>query len=426
MLFSSIDILRADGTVTADQFVGIKGKTIEYIGPNQPGEDYGRVYDGRGKLLAPGFINSHCHVPMTLLRGYGEGLPLDRWLKERIFPFEDQLDGEAVYYGSLLGIAEMFAGGITGFSEMYYFCEDIARAVLESGVSCNLSRSITAFDNTTLVGQTYYREAKELYKRYHGAGDGRLLVDMSIHAEYTNNGPVAAKLAEFAQLNGCRMQIHLSETKKEQEECIRRHGKTPAEFFLDQGLFSVPTTAAHCVYVTESDMEILREKKVTVAHCPTSNMKLGSGIAPVAALLKKGINVTLGTDGVASNNNFDMLKEMRFAALLQNGAGRDPGLVSPAEVLHMAALAGAKGQGREDTGEIAVGKMADLVVVDCGTVNMIPCYDRAVSLVYSAKSTDIRMTLCRGTVVYEDGAYPGLDMERIRSQVAGSLGKISK
>jgi len=426
MLFSSIDILRADGTVAAGQFVGVKGKKIEYIGADRPGEDYGRVYDGRGKLLAPGFINSHCHVPMTLLRGYGEGLPLDRWLNERVFPFEDQLDGEAVYYGSLLGIAEMFASGITGFSEMYYFCEDIVRAVLESGISCNMSRSITAFDNTTLVGQHYYREAKELYKRYHGAAEGRLMVDMNIHAEYTNNGPVVAKLTEYAQLNGCRMQIHLSETRKEHEECIGRYGKTPAEFFLEQGLFEVPTTAAHCVHVTESDMEILREKKVTVAHCPTSNMKLGSGIAPVTAMRKKGLNVALGTDGVASNNNFDMIKEMRFAALLQNGVGGDPRLVSPAEVLHMATLAGARGQGREDTGEIAVGKMADLVVVDCASVNMIPCYDRSVNLVYSTKATDILMTLCRGTVVYEDGAYPGLDMERVRTQVVRSLDKISK
>ncbi len=426
MLFEKIDVLNADGTVSQNRYVGVIGKTIEYMGDERPDGEYGRIYNGRGKLLIPGFINAHCHVPMTLLRGYGEGLPLDRWLSDRIFPFEAQLDGEAVYYGSLLGIAEMLQNGITSFTEMYYFCEDIARAVLETGISCNLSRGLTCFNDLPLSEQASFDEARRLYENLHGAGEGQLLVDMCIHAEYTTNPRIVSDMAVYTKEIGSCMHVHLSETKKEHEECATRHGKTPAAYFASLGLFDVPTTAAHCVHVTDDDMDILHDKGVTVAHCPTSNMKLGSGVAPIHRMRKKGIRVALGTDGVASNNNFDMIKEMRFAALLQNGMLGDPSALTPADTLHMAALAGAQAQGRTDTGRIVPGQIADLAVVDYSGVHMLPCYDKAVHLVYCAHSSDIRLTMCRGRVVYENGAFPGLDLEHIKAKTAGILEKISK
>ena len=426
MLFSNIDVVCADGTVRANQYVGVTDRHIDYVGGKKPNKEYERSYDGRGKLLLSGFVNSHCHVPMTLMRGYGEGLPLDRWLNERIFPFEAQLNGDAVYYGSLLGIAEMFQAGITSFTEMYYFCGDIARAVLETGISCNLSRGLTCFNDRPLSEQPAFDESRQLHETFHGANDGQLLVDMCIHGEYTSTPRVVGEMADYARRIGSRMHIHLSETKKEHEECIGRHGKTPAAYFDGLGVFDIPATAAHCVHITDSDRDILWEKGVTVAHCPTSNMKLGSGIAPVYALLKSGVNIALGTDGVASNNNFDMIKEMRLAALLQNGSLGDPSMVSPADVLHMATKAGALGQGRPDTGEIVPGKMADLVVVEGRSVNMTPCYDKTVNLVYSAKSSDIKLTMCRGRVVYENGGFPEMDIERIQGQVTRILSKISK
>lgn len=426
MMFSNIDVLGADGSICVNQYVGIRDRRIDYVGEKLPDKEYGRNYDGRGKLLLPGFVNAHCHVPMTLMRGYGERLPLGRWLNERIFPFEAQLDGDAVYYGSLLGIAEMFQAGITSFTEMYCFCEDIARAVLETGISCNLSRGLTCFNDLPLSEQAAFDESRQLYETYHGAHSGQLLVDMCIHGEYTSTPRVVREMADYARSIGSRMHVHVSETRKEHEECIERHGKTPAAYFDGLGLFDVPATAAHCVYISDLDMDILREKGVTVAHCPASNMKLGSGIAPVYALFKKGVRVALGTDGVASNNNFDMIKEMRLAAFLQNGSLGDPSLLSPADVLHMATKTGAQGQGRTDTGEIAPGKIADLVVADCTSVNMTPCYDKAVNFVYSSKSSDIKLTMCRGRIVYENGDFPGMDIEQIQSQVTRILAKISQ
>jgi len=218
--------------------------------------------------------------------------------------------------------------------------------------------------------------------------------------------------------------IHLSETEKEFEECIARHGKTPAAYMKEMGIFDSPTTAAHCVYLTEADMEILSEKGVTAAHCPVSNLKLGSGIAKLPDMMAHGINIALGTDGTASNNNLNLFEELKLAALLHKGAEKKADICSPTEVLRMATVNGAVSQGRPDTGVLKEGNRADFAVIDCNRIYMKPEHDMLSNLVYSAQGSDVVMTVVDGRVLYRDGVYTTLDIEKITAEVVAANEKI--
>lgn len=426
MLFKNISVMLPDGKVQHDVFVGIKGEYIDFIGRDLPQRDYGEHYDGRGKLLAPGFVNAHCHVPMVLFRGYAEDVPLDKWLRSLIFPAEEKLTAKGVYWASLLGIAEMIKCGVTSFSEMYFFCEQIAGAIIESGIKCNLSQGITCFDDSSLYELESFKNAKLLYENYHKSGNDRLYIDMCIHAEYTSTPKVVRQMGEYCKEIGANIHIHLSETKSEHEQCKQRHGMTPARYFEQNGIFDSPCTAAHAVWVEDEDLEILRDKNVTVAHCPCSNLKLGSGIAPVAKMLERGVRVALGTDGAASNNSLDMFSELKTAALLQKGCNHDPSLLPADDALYLVSRAGALSQGREDTGAIKEGCRADLFVLDISDINMTPAHNIAANVIYSAKSSNVLLTMCDGKILYKNGEFTTLDIELIKHNVKRWLKDVFK
>lgn len=418
MLFSDISVLDASFHCKPHQYVATEGKKIVYIGDEKPEGDFGELYNGHNRLLMSGLCNAHSHAAMTLLRGYAENLPLDRWLNERVFPFEDKIQNEDAYYSTLLAIAEMLRTGTTSFTDMYFFSEHVIKGVGESGIKCNFGRAITSFSDCDISEIPSFRESEELVKTYHNAFEGRLKIDMSLHAEYTNRRTVMEQFAESVKAHGLRAHIHLSETEKEHEECKQRHGGlTPTELFAACGVFDVPTTAAHCVWVTDSDMDILKEKGVTVATNPASNLKLGSGVCNIYALLKKGINAALGTDSVASNNNLDMFREMYLCALLPKGFYRRPDVVSERDVLKMATQNGYAAQGRTDCGTIEVGNRADLIVVDLDTVHMCPHNDTVNHLVYAASGADVLLTMADGKVLYKDGAYTTIDIEKVKREV---------
>ena len=303
MLFSNIIILDENLSVREGTYVGIKGNKIDYVGKEIPEEDYGEIYEGKGKLLMSGFFNSHAHTPMTLMRGYGENMALQSWLNDRIFPFEDKLMGDDVYFATLLGIAESLRYGIVSTTDMYYFCDRMAEAVLESGAKNNLGRGLTSFTDADLWNLPAYSESKYLFEQYNNKGEGRIKVDMSLHAEYTSNPKIVRQLSEFTKELGTRMHVHISETIDEHRSCKERYGKTPVAYFNDLGLLDSKTTAAHCVFVEGEDFDILAEKGVTVATCPVSNLKLASGVCNVPLLLKRQIPVAIGTDSVSSNNS---------------------------------------------------------------------------------------------------------------------------
>ncbi|MBE6031640.1 MAG: amidohydrolase [Clostridiales bacterium] len=425
MLFKNITILDENLEIRENCYVGIKDSLIDYIGSEEPQADYGEVYDGKGRLLMPGFVNGHAHTPMTLLRGYGENLKLDQWLNERIFPFEAKLTGEDVYYSTLLGIAESLRYGIVSTTDMYYFCNDMANAFKESGAKANIGRALTCFEVKAIEELESFQEAKALYKDWHGAADGRILVDMSLHAEYTSNARLVKELADYTKDLGARMHVHCSETLNEVEGCKARHkGRTPVEYFAEQGLLNQPATLAHCVWLEGDDFNILKEKGATVATCPVSNLKLSSGICNVPKLLEKGVNVMIGTDSVSSNNSLNFIEEMKFFALLNKERREDPTLITPKETLYAATAAGAAAQGRSDCGKLAVGYKADLIVLDITGPNMYPVHDLLNNIVYSASGSDVVMTMADGKVLYKDGEYLTIDIEKVKYEVERSKVRI--
>ncbi|MEG1930177.1 MAG: amidohydrolase [Anaerovorax sp.] len=412
MLFKNITILDENLEKQENMYVGIKGREIQYIGNEMPKELYGEQYEGRGKMLMSGFYNAHGHSPMMLMRGYGENMVLQDWLDKRIFPFEAKLTGDAVYWATSLAMAESLKFGIISTSDMYYFCEDMVRAVAESGAKNNICRSIVNFSDQGIDELSAFQEAKDLFQRYHNAEMGRIKIDMSLHGEYTSNPKTVKQLADYTKKIGTGMQVHISETQFEHEECKKRHGLTPTQYLNDLGLLDSRTTAAHCVWVENEDFDILKEKGVTVASCPVSNMKLASGICNVPKLHEMGINVAIGTDSVASNNSLNFLEEMKVFAIAGKTRNNNPTLVTPIETLRAATIGGAKSQGRKNCGKLAVGCKADLIVMNLMSPNMQPIHDLANNVVYSANGSDVILTMVDGKVLYEDGAYKTIDVEK--------------
>ena len=375
------------------------------------------VIDGGENLLIPGFYNAHCHAAMTVFRGLSDDVPLDVWLFEHIFPAEDKLNGDIVKYGTTLAIAEMLAGGIVSFSDMYFFPQQIAEAVIESGIKSNIARGYTSNENTTPENDIKLHEMQKLVADFNGYDDGRIITEACIHAEYTNVDKCVRRMAEYAKENRLGLQVHISETEKEHEECIERHGLTPIAYFEKLGILDVPVCAAHCVYVDDNDLKIMKDKGVSVAHNPVSNLKLASGVMPIKKMLEAGINVALGTDGAASNNQLDMFREMQTALLIHKGVNRESTLLSAKQAFELATKNGAIAQRRFDCGEIAVGKRADLVLIDLNAVNNVPRYDTYSMLGYSARSSNVLMTIVDGKVLYEKGEYKTIDIEKVKYEV---------
>lgn len=425
MLFKDITVIDENFNVLNNAYVAVTEDKISYVGQSRPDGEFGREYDGKGKLLMSGFINAHAHSPMTLMRGYGENLKLQDWLNTRIFPFEAHLDSNAVYWGTLLAMAESLQYGIVSTSDMYYFCDDMVKAVIDSGAKANVSRSITNFTDQPAQSLESYQEMKDLYQTYHNAENGRIKIDMSLHAEYTSNPQTARALAEYAkEIEDTVMHIHVSETRSEHEECIARHGMTPAAYLADAGLFDVPALAAHCVYSTEEDLDLFREKGVAVATNPVSNMKLASGICDASKILEKGVGLAIGTDSVASNNSLDFFEEMKVLAIGNKVSKLDPQAMTPVQILHAATMGGAKAQRRNDCGCIKEGQKADIIVVDITGPNMHPVHNIINNLVYSCNGSAVVMTMVDGRILYENGEFLTIDVEKTIFEATKATEKI--
>ena len=414
MLFENIGILDENFDYKENMYVGVEKGKIDYIGTKRPPHDYGESYDGKGRLLMPGFFNAHAHSPMSLLRGYAENMKLQDWLFKRVFPFESKLTNNSVYWGTILCMAESLRFGIVSTTDMYYFMTDMGKAALDSKCKINLSRSIVSIDGSEDFDHyPSVEEMKVAVRVFNGAGDGRVKVDAALHAEYTSNENIAKKLADLTKELGINMQVHVAETRSEAEECMMRHeGRTPVQYLADCGIFDMNTTAAHCVWLGDADYEILRDKDVTVATNPCSNLKLASGICDVARLLQENVKVAIGTDSVSSNNSLDFLQEIKNMALTAKVRADDPTVITPKQAMYAATRAGALAQGREDTGLLKQGYKADLIVMRTDVPNMHPVHNMLNNIVYSACSGDIVMTMVDGDVLYRDGEYKTIDIEQ--------------
>ena len=406
------------GTVLPGAFVAVEGTQITYVGAQRPQGSFEEEIDGEGGVLMPGFVNAHTHVPMTAMRGYGDGNNLQDWLHNYIFPVEARWDDRAIRCCTDLGLAEMIASGVTCIADMYGHSPAIAQEVAAAGISANLSVGDVQFtDDFNPDTHNDCRVQRELTEQWHGYNDGQILVDASVHGEYTSHQQLWRWMAGYAREHGLGMHVHISETRSEHEECLARHGKTPIQVLNDYGVWDGRAIAAHCVWTTPEDWAVMAEKGISAIHNPMSNLKLGSGIAPVPAMKKAGVNVCLGTDGVSSNNCTDFFGDLKIAAILHNGAGCDPLALLPIDALRMATANGGRALGRK-TGVIAEGYTADLILVDFSRLNLTPCHSVLSNLAYAAHGSDVRMNMARGRVIYKDGDFLTIDIQRVKREVA--------
>lgn len=395
--------------------VALSGTVIETITEypkkieNGPFE---KVIDGSNYIVMPGLINTHGHAAMTLLRSYADDLPLKEWLEEKIWPIEELMQDEDVYWGTKLAIAEMIKSGTTTFTDMYMFMDRVAEAADESGIRAVLSRGLIGIDGG-IKGLT---ESEEFIKNWQGAANGRITVTLGPHAPYTCPPEFLKKVIFLAEKTGTSLQIHISETRGEVDSCLEEYGKTPPELLNDLGIFNIKTIAAHCVHLTDGDIDILAENGVGVAHNPGSNLKLGSGIAPVARMLDKGINVGIGTDGASSNNNLDMIEEMRLTALLSKGTEMNPTLLDAKTTLKLSTLSGAKVLGLANTGILKEGYKADLIALRTDRPHFAPMHDPIANLVYSAAAADVDLVMVDGKILLEKGKLTTMDEKTIISK----------
>ena len=357
------------------------------------------IEQSNNRLVLPGLINCHGHTAMTLVRGLGSGLPLQRWLEEAIFPVEAKMTSEDVYAGNVWGIREMLAGGTTCVADMYDFPWVMVKALGEAGMKGRVCRVGLNFVPGRLEDCIEF--TRKTIKQSEQSNIRTILADFCVHSEYLTDEAFCRGLAEANKELKRPLHFHVSETEKEHNECLARHGKTPIAYLASTGILDHGGYAAHCVWCTDDDFRIMAEKNVSLIHNPTSNMKLGSGFARIRRAMELGVNVALGTDGCASNDNLDMFEEMHLASLVHKGLAKDPTVLPAWDVIDMATVNGAKALGMPDTGEIAVGKKADLCVVDLDKPHLTPCLDIPNLIVNSMHASDVVMTIVDGRVVYE-------------------------
>ncbi len=370
--------------------------------------------DVSGCIAAPGLINTHTHIAMTFLRGIADDVPLREWLEENIWPLEAKLTREDVYRFSRLGIAESLLSGVTCFVDMYFYPEEVARAAEELGSRAVVCGPIVDFPTCYSKSADHaLKLAEALIKAY--SKSPTIKPAVGPHAPYTCSKETLIASSKLAREHDVMLHIHLSETRDEVEEVKRRHGLTPTGYLESIGFFEGSrVNAAHCVWLTEEDMDIIASRGVYVSHNPVSNMKLASGIAPVSRLIKRGAHVTLGTDGPASNNVLDMLQTMKIACLLQKLASGDPTALTAQQVLDMATIEAARSIGMaHELGSIEPGKQADIVIVDFRKPHLRPLHNPVSHLVYAARAGDIKMVFVKGELVAEDGRIMRADLHDV-------------
>lgn len=428
MIIKDVKLLDENFQVRDRMNVVVEDGKYLSITKGMPEPEGREIIDGSSKFMMPAFYNTHCHVPMTLLRGYGEGLPLQRWLQERIFPFEAKFSPQYKYWGAKLGALELIKSGCVSITDMYFDLVDYGRALYEAGMKANLGNGLVTFDdNASYFEDNSYKDTMKLIqwiRDNEADNDGRLKVDVSVHSEYANKEKALREAFAFAADEGLIVQTHISETKTEHEECKERHGMTPVAYFEKLGAFRSPVVAAHCVWLEDEDIDIMTSGGAFMSYNPSSNLKLGSGIAPIRNYADRGMQITIGTDGASSNNNLNMLEEVNLAALLCRGQSLDANALTAADIVKAATRDGALAQGRTDCGLIKEGFRADFIVFDLDKEHLTPDYDTLANIVFSAQSSDICMTVCDGEVICKDGEALFIDEEETIAKAAESFKKV--
>lgn len=385
----------------------VKGNTICYLGDGTDVEKvckkpediiiWEREIDVEGNLLMPGFKNAHTHSAMTFLRSRADDMPLQEWLNQQVFPNEAKLKGEEAYWLAKLAIMEYLTSGITSMFDMYIYPKE----VIQAGIDCGFRTvQVSGLNNFT----SSLEELEEQYLKYNDYHE-LCSYKLGFHAEYTTDQKLLEGVADLVQKYRAPMYTHIAETKSEVEECRKRYGKPPAVLFDSMGMYDYGGGGFHCVWFEEEDIEIYKEKGVSVITNPGSNVKLASGIPPLTAMQQAGINLAIGTDGSASNNCLDMFREMFLVTGLAKLREEDAAVMDADRVLYMATAGGAVAMGLEDCDRLAVGKKADLILIDLQQPNMQPLNNITKNLVYSGSKQNVKLTMVNGKILYEDGEF---------------------
>ncbi|MFQ6060182.1 MAG: amidohydrolase [Thermoplasmata archaeon] len=379
--------------------VYIEDNLIADIGPVVEAEE---IIDGRKLALLPGFVNTHTHAAMTLFRGYADDIRLQEWLKKKIWPLEAKLNPEHVYWGTRLACLEMIKSGTTCFNDMYFFMDTQAKAVLDSGIRAVVSEGFIDFLKSD-VGDELLTKVMKLVRKVQSLNCDRVKPALGPHAVYTVSKQSLERISEISEDEDILIHFHLSETKEEVANCIKEYGKSPVSFLSEIGFLGPRLIAAHSVWLDEKEIETLARADVKISHNPVSNMKLAVGRAIQYPQMKKaGLNISLGTDGCASNNNLDMFESMKFAALLQKFSLNYSTVMPATEAFQLATLNGAEALGFE-SGVVEVGKLADLVLLDLTSPSLQPNHDLISNVVYSANGSCVDTVICNGRIVMREG-----------------------
>ena len=404
-------------------YIGIADGKIAYIGKTAPEGQPSTIVDGTGMVAMPGLVNCHTHLASTVLRSYVDDAPNAEALTQQLQK-ESKMDRRSAKASALLGIAECLRFGITSVSDLYYYPDATAEALAETGMKGNVALSSYRFiDESEDFDFQTDEQCQELVKvkeKWHNFEQGRIRVDGGIYAQYTSNHKLWEGIADYCAEEGLGVQMHLCCTTEETEECLDRTGLSPAELLGCHRILNIPVTAAGCAALTEEDKAVLGKKKATAVVTPCANAKAGKPLTPVAATVKAGINVALGTDGAVEAGNLDMFEVMRHTAYGERIAGGDAGKLPAPAVLMMATVCGARAQGRqEETGMLKVGMDADLILVDFTAPHLMPCHNVLSSLVFSAKGGDVAMTMVRGKILYQSGRFPTINLPEVVEEITG-------
>ena len=394
--------------------IGIEGEKIIYVGPTPDDfSSYDERVDLTGNILLPGLVNTHGHTPMSLLRGYADDLHLQTWLEDKIWPLEAKYTPDHARWGAKLSILEMIRTGTTTFVDMYDYMDEIAEVVEEAGIRGVLCRGVIGFGSDELR-QSKLKVAADFAKSWNNGANGRITTMLSPHSPYTCSPEYISQIIDKSVELNVPLHTHISETKFEVEKNIEDYGATPVVHLDNLGFFDRPALVAHAVHVNDEDIQIFAEKNVKVSHNIISNLKLGSGIAPVGKMLEKGVTVSLGTDSAASNNNLDLFEEVKAVATVHKGFAQDASFITAQQALRMATIHGAESLWLEDRiGSLEVGKDADFIVVNSNQSFYYPTHNPVSHLVYSGSGRDVRDVYVQGKQILDNGQFKTIDEEKV-------------
>lgn len=427
ILIKNALILSPNTNFENKQSILIKDNLIAEISSQIDESNASKIIDATGKIVIPGLINTHTHLSMTLFRGLADDLSLDSWLNDHIWPMEANLNGDFCYIGALLGAVELIKSGTTTFSDMYFYMEDVARAIDEAGIRAVLSYGMIDFGDEE-KRKNEIKANLELFEACDGMADGRIKVFFGPHSPYTASEELLIKVRELADEYNMGIHIHVSETQKEIEDVSSQKGLRPFEYLDKIGFLGPDVVAAHSVWLSDNEIEIIKKNNLKISHNPCSNMKLASGVAPVSKLIENDICVSIGTDGASSNNNLDLIEELKTASLLQKVSTLDPKVLNSDEAIAMGTIKGAEALGLEsEIGSIEVGKKADIVLIDTNSANMVPDSSSLSSnIIYSANGSNVDTTICDGKILMENKKLTILDEEEIYAKARKAIKELKE